>query len=370
MPLRIDTDLHARTHQIGHQWSLALMDCFERKIPVTCVEFNPPVVEPHQQGSDYWLNLADPSPSELKVLRLLGKKFRYIKNNLDRGHFISITDSAARQSRIHNLSMIRLLSEAAFTQRHYQANPIRFDPTRTILHLTRNHSVAWTERFLANCKRHGYVNLLLITGDPLATKNLPGVTLERAIELTSSESESHRLKNSIELLHWTRRHHPELNLGVAHNPFRGDSALRHFDRKVDAGAQFVITQPVAYYDDSWAFMSDFAAHLSQCQRALPVVLGVFNYFVPCHARGVDESEFERRSAFWKRLFGYVPGGVQMDYKRGLDGLEILGRSIQKLKQRGFFHVDVMNAERMGHGIIEQTRRIIHEGDRLESSVRG
>ncbi len=370
MPLRLDSDQPSRRQSSDQRWSLSLRDCFERRIPVTCVEFNPPVVESaDKQGSHYWRFLEQMSADDMRIIKSLKKKYRYVKDNLDRGHFLSITDSAARQRRIHNLSIVRLFTDPVFTMRHFGQPALAFEPSRTILHLTRNHTISWTERFLRHCDRHGYSNLLIITGDPLPDMNLPTVDAESALLMSESDRGTHRIKNSIELVKWVRERDPKLYVGVAHNPFRGQSALKHYLRKLEVGAQFAVTQPVAYYTESWRFMQAFVDAIKDEPHKIPLVLGVFNYFVRSDSQGVDDEEFRTKNAFWKKLFGFVPQGVREDYDRGLDGLEILARSIQKLKQLGYFHVDVMNAERMGHRIIEKTRRIVHEGDRLNGSLR-
>ncbi|MCB1044434.1 MAG: methylenetetrahydrofolate reductase [Acidobacteria bacterium] len=367
MPLRLDSDERRDWQRKIGPWTLSLQDCFERRNPVTCVEFNPPVVScKDKQGSHYWRHLERVEGEDVGVIKQLKAKYRALKSNIERGHFISITDSAARQQRIHNLSMVRLLTDSQFTKRHFEGEALVLDPSRTVLHLTRNHSVAWTDRFLRHCCRHGFSNLLIITGDPLPDMKLPTCEEDEAELLLGRERELKRLKNSVALTAYVKRVQPEFFVGVAHNPFRGP--LNHYQRKLQAGAQFAVTQPVAYYAESWQHMERFEQERRELGPEIPVVVGVFNYFVPCDAHGFNANDFEHRQAFWKKLFGYVPSGVRQDYERGLDGVEILARSIQKLKQIGYFHVDVMNAERSGHQIIEQAKRIVHEGDRLQSGI--
>jgi 5,10-methylenetetrahydrofolate reductase len=136
---------------------------------------------------------------------------------------------------------------------------------------------------------------------------------------------------------------------------------------MSAGTRFLITQPVSYYDECWRVMDDFASFCEQQDIAVPVVLGVFNYSVPCGTKGFREEVFQKRYKFWKRLFGFVPEGVRADYEKGLNGIEILARSINKLMQKGYYHFDVMNAERHGATVLQNRQRLTHESDRLSGS---
>lgn len=344
----------------------SLEDTFNRQIPVSSIEFNPPPVSTLERREfEYWFHLKDPDLEDRKTLRSLKGKFKALRAAMDKGTFVSITDSAAGVLRIHNIAMMRLLADPTFTHHHFKADPLVWEPRRTIVHLTRNHSIVWLRAFLQRCHRDGFHNILAITGDPLKEVRLKGVTADQVDDLDEEALTTHRLKNSVELVAFIKKEFPECYVGVGHNPFmRNNAGNKHLLNKVAAGAQYVITQPVSYYEECWQAVADFADFRKQEALSLPVVLGVFNYFVPCGDDGYEPEKFEKRYKFWKKLFGFVPEGVRKDYDMGLDGIEILARSIGKLKRMGYFHFDVMNAEKHGADMVDNEMRMAHEQDRL------
>lgn len=344
----------------------SLEDTFRRQIPVSSIEFNPPpVANLAQREYDYWIHLTDPSLEDRKILKSLKGKYKALKASMAKGTFVSVTDSAAGVLRIHNMAMIRLLADPTFTRKHFSGDPLVWEPRRTIVHLTRNHSITWLRQLLDRCNREGFHNILAITGDPLREVRLKGITADQVKDLSLQELETHRPKNSVELIRFIKTECPHFYVGVGHNPFmRSNAGNKHLMNKVSAGAQFIITQPVSYYEECWQAVATFADFRKQEGLSLPVVLGVFNYFVPCNDQGYEPEKFEKRYLFWKKLFGFVPDGVRKDYDMGLDGIEILARSIGKLKRMGYFHFDVMNAEKHGADMVHNEMRMAHEQDRL------
>lgn len=344
-----------------------LEDCFARNIPVTSIEFNPPPVSAvEKQHAAYWLTLQTPDADDQKVLKALAIKLKSLQGgHAEDGIFASITDSAAGILRLHNTAMIRLLADGDFTKRLLSCEPMVWEPRRVIVHLTRNHSIPWLNRFVSRCRQLGFRQLLLITGDPLKEIKLKTTTAEEALVMDEEMGSEHRLKNSVELVKFMKIRFPEALLGVGHNPFMKRSAAeKHLTNKLEAGARFIITQPVSYYKECWDVMAEFREFMSKQPEKAHVILGVFNYSVPCTQHGYKEDVFEKRYRFWRKLFGFVPDGVKEDYDRGLSGNEILGRSINKLKRMGYFHFDVMNAEKNGRKVIRSGRRLAHELDRL------
>ncbi len=358
-----------RKHHHQNRYVYSLEDAFRRKIPVTSIEFNPPPVSSlEKQVVAYWQNLSTPDPEDKKVLESLKTKLAGMKRCREIGSFVSVTDSAAGVLRLHNLAMLRLLSDAGFAEKWLESAPLELEPHHTIVHLTRNHSISWLAPFLDQCMSLGFYNLLIITGDPLKEVRHRPVTFDRISQLDQESLTDYRLKNSVDLLRFVRAYHPRFFTGVGHNPFlRKEAAQSHLLRKVAAGARFIITQPVSYYEECWRVMGEFQGFCRQKEIDIPVVLGVFNYSVPMGKKGFREKAFEKRYKFWKRLFGFVPGGVRQDYEMGLNGIEILARSINKLKRMGSFHFDVMNAEKQGWSILRDGQRLTHELDRISGA---
>lgn len=355
--------------ELGTSLVYSLEKSLKERIPVTSVEFNPPPVsDPSMQELGYWLEPKTLSLEEKKIIRSLKSKSKSIRSCNQIGSFISITDSAAGVLRLHNLTMMRLMADHDFSQTRLKMPALLWEPRRTIVHLTRNHSIAWLRQFFLRCKAMGFENLLIITGDPLKGMRLKTVTAAQALALSEEDSHQFRLKNSIELLRFTKALHPEFYTGVGHNPFMKKAvAEKHLSAKLDAGAEFIITQPVSYYEECWDAVAEFESFMKKRQVSVPVVLGVFNYYIPVGARGYKAEDFEKRYRFWKKLFGFVPQGVKEDYDRGLNGIEILARSINTLKRMGIFHFDVMNAEKTGWSVVTNAQRLVHELDRIEGA---
>jgi methylenetetrahydrofolate reductase (NADPH) len=136
---------------------------------------------------------------------------------------------------------------------------IPFDPERTLLHLNSFHSKPDFDAFLRGAGERGIRHLLLVSGDG-------GPRLPR---LEPSElGVSAKTVTSVELLQYINKKHPGSFLcGVAFNQYEPEEDEREkLRRKLESGAQFVITQPVVGAD---ATVSALAA------VGVPVFLGAW-----------------------------------------------------------------------------------------------
>ena len=108
---------HHHHYHTSYVYSLA--DCFSRKIPVISIEFNPPPISSFEkQEAAYWQNLSKIQDEEdAKIIKSLRLKIQGMKKCQEFGSFISLTDSAAGILRMHNLTLIRLFSDASFTEK-------------------------------------------------------------------------------------------------------------------------------------------------------------------------------------------------------------------------------------------------------------
>ncbi len=360
---------HDNRHHKVMNFVLSLQDSLCRQIPVTSIEFNPPVVSTlAKQELAYWRLLEQPDEEDRTILANLREKLQGLSSCREIGSFTSVTDSAAGMLRMHNLTMVRLLADPVFTRRHLGADAFVWEPSRTIVHVTRNHNLPWLRHFIEECRALGFTQLLLITGDPLKEVRFRPVTAEQAQAMSEAEAAECRLKNSVEMLKFIGALAPDFYIGAAHNPFlKPEAAHKHLLHKVEAGARFLITQPVSYYDECWTVIHQFETFCRAAKVTVPVVLGVFNYSVPVGKNGFKEETFQKRYEFWKKLFGFVPSGVRRDYESGLSGTEILARSINKLKRMGYYHFDVMNAEKNGWSVLRKGQIFVHEQDRFLGS---
>lgn len=107
-----------------------------------------------------------------------------------------------------------------------------------MIHLNTFHTKDDLDRILTSCKELGIRDLLVISGD--GSDRLPKLT-PADIGATGVESVT-----SVELLAYIGRDYPGVfNLGVAFNPYEPEEhEFAKMERKLAAGAKFIITQPV------------------------------------------------------------------------------------------------------------------------------
>ncbi len=124
------------------------------------------------------------------------------------------------------------------------------DTERTLLHLNTCHLKADMDAFLRAAAGRGLKNMLVITGDG-------GPRLPR-LEPSDIGSEE-KAATSVGLLRYIRREYPGIfTCGVAYNQYDPPERERErLQRKIDAGARFVITQPVLGVDPVVAGLRDF-----------------------------------------------------------------------------------------------------------------
>ena len=111
-------------------------------------------------------------------------------------------------------------------------------PDQVMIHLNTFHTKANLDEILATCKRLGIANLLVISGD--GSDRLPKLS---PADVGATDTAA---VTSVELLRYIRREHGSFfHLGVAFNPYEpADHEDEKMERKLAAGAEFVITQPI------------------------------------------------------------------------------------------------------------------------------
>lgn len=111
-------------------------------------------------------------------------------------------------------------------------------PEQVMIHLTTFHTKDDLDNILGICKSKGIRYLLIITGD--GSERLPKLQ-PSDIGITDVESVT-----SVELLKYINREYPDtFVLGVAFNPYEPEEhELEKMERKIKAGATFIITQPL------------------------------------------------------------------------------------------------------------------------------
>jgi methylenetetrahydrofolate reductase (NADPH) len=110
-------------------------------------------------------------------------------------------------------------------------------PEQLMIHLNTFHTKEHMDQILKTADDIGVKYLLVISGD--GSERLPKLAPE-AIGLNVNAV------TAVELLNYIEKTHPgRFNCGVAFNPYEPqDHELDKMSRKMDAGAEFIITQPV------------------------------------------------------------------------------------------------------------------------------
>jgi len=111
-------------------------------------------------------------------------------------------------------------------------------PEQLLVHLNSFHSREGLDGILDSCEKLGIRYLLTVTGDGS----------ERFAKLDPAELGFDGLQSvtSVELLRYIEKRHPgRFEMGVAFNPYEPeDHECAKLKRKIDAGAKFIITQPI------------------------------------------------------------------------------------------------------------------------------
>ena len=111
-------------------------------------------------------------------------------------------------------------------------------PNQVMIHLNTFHTKADLDNILESCKNLNIESFLIITGD--GSDRLPKL---QPTDIGEYDVES---VTSVELLRYIRRSYPDtFVLGVAFNPYEPpEHEFAKMKRKMEAGASFIITQPI------------------------------------------------------------------------------------------------------------------------------
>ena len=175
-----------------------------------------------------------------KDLRIFEEKYRKV---VEAGWIVCITDNP-----------MGLLSYGAMETIDLLGLPVH--PDRLIVHLNTFHPRKELDEILGAFEAAGGRHLLVVSGDGSQRLHRlePG---EVGIECTTV--------TSVELIRYIEREHPgRFTCGVAFNPYEPqEDEIAKMKRKVDAGAFFIITQPIIGRDERLAALQSFR---------LPVIL--------------------------------------------------------------------------------------------------
>jgi methionine synthase / methylenetetrahydrofolate reductase(NADPH) len=171
---------------------------------------------------------------------------------------INIPDSPRASARLSNLALCILVQQQAGIE--------------TALHFTcRDRNVLSMQSELLGCYAMGIHNLICITGDPPKMGNYPDATAVFDVDAIGLVNIVHGLNFGLDIGGNAIGSGTRFAIGVGANPGIGniDEEVRRFEYKVEAGADYAVTQPV--FDVT--LLEQFLRRIEHCR--IPVVAGIW-----------------------------------------------------------------------------------------------
>lgn len=144
----------------------------------------------------------------------------------------------------------------------------------TVLHYTcRDRNLLGMQSDMLGAHAIGLRNMLLVTGDPPKLGNYPDATGVFDVDAIGLTNMVHRLNGGLDLGSRSIGEPAALSIGVGVNPVHRDLnyELKRFAWKVDAGAEWAITQPV--FDVNALF--EFLEYIEKNNIKIPIIAGVW-----------------------------------------------------------------------------------------------
>jgi homocysteine S-methyltransferase len=168
-----------------------------------------------------------------------------------RGYRAEALVEQARQLRIHGVDLVnipdgpratgRMSALACAVMVQQQAG------LETILHYAcRDRNLVGMQSDLLGAYSMGVRNLLIVTGDPPRVGDYPDATAVYEVDAIGLTNAAAQLNRGLDIGRESIGHATGFHIGVAANPGAIDleHEVRRFQYKVEAGAEFAITQPV------------------------------------------------------------------------------------------------------------------------------
>jgi methionine synthase / methylenetetrahydrofolate reductase(NADPH) len=171
---------------------------------------------------------------------------------------INIPDSPRASARMSNQALSLLIQQEVGIE--------------TILHYTcRDRNVLCIQSDLLGAAATGIRNLICITGDPPKMGNYPDATAVFDVDAIGLVNIVHNLNRGVDIGSNPLGQGTSFVIGVGANPGvpNLDEEIRRFEYKVEAGAEYAVTQPV--FDLS--LLENFLRRIEHCR--IPVVAGIW-----------------------------------------------------------------------------------------------
>ncbi len=162
-----------------------------------------------------------------KGLRIFANRYR---RAMEKGYFVCITDNAMGLLSFQGTEVIEELGLDIY-------------PDQLMIHINTFHTIENLREILDYCKAKKIKYLLIISGD--GSERLPKLQPKDVGETDA------KAVTSVELLRYINREYPDtFILGVAFNPYEPpEHEFEKMERKLAAGASFIITQPIIEKND-------------------------------------------------------------------------------------------------------------------------
>ena len=171
---------------------------------------------------------------------------------------INIPDSPRASARMSNMMLCVLVQQQVGIE--------------TVLHYTcRDRNVLGIQSDLLGVSAIGLKNILCITGDPPKMGNYPDATAVFDVDSIGLVNIASKLNHGLDIGDNPVGVSTGFTIGVGANPGAPDidAEIRRFEYKVEAGAEYVITQPV--FD--LKLLEDFMRRTEHCR--IPVIAGIW-----------------------------------------------------------------------------------------------
>jgi methionine synthase / methylenetetrahydrofolate reductase(NADPH) len=191
-----------------------------------------------------------------------------------RGHRTDELIASARQLRIRGIDLVNIPDGPRASGRMSAlatAVLIQQAGLETILHYTcRDRNLLGMQSDLLGAQSMGVRNLLIVTGDPPRVGDYPDATAVFDVDSIGLTNVVAYLNRGLDIGRQAIGQPTAFHIGVAVNPgaLSVDQEVRRFRYKVEAGAEFAITQPVFEVDELKLFLDRIA------DVRIPVLAGI------------------------------------------------------------------------------------------------
>jgi methionine synthase / methylenetetrahydrofolate reductase(NADPH) len=171
---------------------------------------------------------------------------------------VNVPDSPRASARMSNQALCLMI-----------AQQVEIEP---ILHYTcRDRNVLGIQSDLMGASALGIRNLICITGDPPKMGNYPDATAVFDVDAIGLVNIVHNLNHGLDIGSNPIGNGTKFVIGVGANPGvpNIDEEIRRFEYKVQAGAEYAVTQPV--FD--LRLLEDFLRRIEHCR--IPVIAGIW-----------------------------------------------------------------------------------------------